>query len=209
MKTRIGIDIDGIMYNWEKTARYMLRDVLPNSPYKHEDWAHREHGYWNEIEYRVRQEHWKWLWKEGVKLGLFRYGHLYKGTIQAVRELAWVGDVILITHRPASAVIDTMDWLGYLRLPIRSVHILTNEEPKSMIKCDVYVDDRPENALDYLNNTKAKVCLWSRPWNNYWEDLYTKKFNGNPYHKPESWEGRVEFVRNWDEFINIVKGLKR
>jgi len=27
---RIGLDIDGVMYMWDKTARYMLRDVLPN-----------------------------------------------------------------------------------------------------------------------------------------------------------------------------------
>ncbi len=172
---RIGLDIDGVMYQWDKTARYMLRDVLPGSPYK--DVMKQESKGWDWIKDNVSPEHWEWLWTEGVRLGLFRYGHLYPGTIQAVRRLAEIGEVVLITHRPKQAVTDTLAWLGLLNLPISGLHLLTAMEPKSSVRpaCDIYLDDKPENVMD-LSGLLTRwedgkliysggVYLMRRPWN--------------------------------------------
>lgn len=163
---RIGLDIDGVMYTWDRTARYMLRKVLPNSPYI--DTLREESQSWDWIKDKVSPEHWDWLWTEGIRLGLFRYGNLHTGTIQAVRRLAELGEVILITHRPRAAVTDTLAWLAFLNLPLAGVHILTDQQPKSIVcpQCDVYVDDKWENVQDLYTNTHAKaVCLMRRPWN--------------------------------------------
>jgi uncharacterized HAD superfamily protein len=166
-RLRIGLDIDGVMYHWEKTARYMLREILPNSPYKGDPALERPSTGWNYIEHNVAPEHWKWLWSEGVKLGLFRYGHMFKGTIEAVRHLAELGDIIVITHRPAAAVPDTLAWLAYQQLPLAGVHILTHQEPKSTVEaCDFFLDDKPENCID-MNDTGAEVWLMDRPWNQH------------------------------------------
>lgn len=165
---RIGLDIDGVLYQWDKTARYMLREVLPNSPYAKEGPLGQESKNWNYIKDHVSSEHWQWLWKEGVELGLFRYGHLYRGSIVAVRRLAMLGDVVLITHRPKSALNDTLAWLGYLDLPISGLHFLTAEEPKSAVtpQCDVYLDDKGANCIDLAINTSARVvALMDRRWN--------------------------------------------
>jgi uncharacterized HAD superfamily protein len=191
---RIGLDIDGVMYKWDKTARYMLRDVLPNSPYK--ETLQTESQGWNWIKDNVSPEHWEWLWTEGVHLGLFRYGHLYPGTIQAVRRLAEIGDVVLITHRPKMAVTDTLAWLGLLNLPLAGVHLLTNQEPKSLVQpqCDVYLDDKPDNFVDLRENTKAKlVALMRRPWN--------ASFSAG-------WTNRTTVVKDWAEFIDEVETLR-
>lgn len=162
---RFGIDIDGVMYQWSKTARYMLREILPNSPYTQDGPLGNESTSWDYIQDNVAPEHWRWLWKEGVQLGLFRHGHLYPGTIKAIRQLAELGDVIAITHRPKSAVPDTMAWLAYQQLPLAGVHILTNQEPKSSVeKCDIYLDDKPANCID-LNDTGGIVFKMARPWN--------------------------------------------
>lgn len=165
---KIGLDIDGVMYMWQKTACYMIREVLPNSPYKHrKDLCEENWSGWNWLKDQVAPEHWDWLWTEGVRLGLFRYGHLYPGTIQAVRRLAEIGDVMLITHRPKQAVNDTLAWLGFLDLPLAGLHILVNQEPKSSVKpeCDMYVDDKPENITDLSRHTSGLAYLMRRPWN--------------------------------------------
>ncbi len=162
---RIGLDVDGILYKWDLTAGYMLREVLPDSPYTGEPLLMQESESWNHIQQIVAPEHWKWLWTEGVRLGLFRHGHMYKGTIQAVRRLALQGDIVIITHRPKAAVPDTLAWLAYQQLPIAEIHILTNGEPKSRVpNLDVFLDDKPENCTDMLK-TGAEVCIWDRPWN--------------------------------------------
>lgn len=186
---RIGLDIDGVMYKWDKTARYMLRDVLPNSPYK--ETLQQESQYWDWIKKNVSAEHWEWLWNDGVRLGLFRYGHLYPGTIQAVRKLAEIGDVVLITHRPRVAVTDTLAWLGLLNLPLSGLHLLTNSEPKSIVQpqCDVYLDDKPENIEDLRKNTTAYAYLMRRPWN---QD-YKKDYG---------------VVGSWDEFVRLADVLR-
>jgi uncharacterized HAD superfamily protein len=164
---RIGVDLDGVLYEWEKTARYMLREVLPNSPYPKDGPLGQTSADWNYIENNVDPEHWGWLWTEGVGLGLFRHGHMFPGTIKYMRMLADLGEVIIITHRPKAAVPDTLAWLGYQQLPLSGIHILTNEEPKSGVKVDYFIDDKVENCLDVYQNTGATVFLMNRPWNQF------------------------------------------
>lgn len=187
---RIALDIDGVMYMWEKTARYMLREVLPNSPYK--EVLQQESTGWDWIKQQVLPGHWEWLWKQGVELGLFRYGHNYPGTIQAVRELATIGEVILITHRPKVAVNDTLAWLAYQNLPITGVHLLTNQQNKAGVnpKCDVYLDDKPRNCVDLAAGTKGHVFLCRQPWNASWEVPLN-----------------IGVVDSWPEFIEKVRNV--
>lgn len=160
------------MYHWEKTARYMLREILPGSPYDKEGPLGKESTHWNYIQEHISPEHWQWLWTEGVRLGLFRYGHMYPGAIKAVRQLAKLGDVIAITHRPKEAVEDTMAWLAYNRMPLAGIHILTNQEPKTTVaRCDYYIDDKPENCIELLK-TGAVVAMPLREWNQQeWSSL--------------------------------------
>ena len=191
---RIGLDIDGCMYQWDKTARYMLREVLPDSPYSHDGPLGRISEHWDYIQKHVTAEHWKWLWTEGVRLGLFRHGHLFPGAVQAARALAEIGDVVAITHRPKAAVSDTLAWLSFQQLPLSGVHLLTGQEPKSTVhpQCDVYLDDKPENCVDLKDHTRGVVAVMSRPWNESWvnEDYAIKR------------------VYDWPEFVAWVRGLK-
>lgn len=189
------LDADGVMYEWDRTARYMLREVLPNSPYA--DRAHplfEESKHWNWVQEHIEPKHWRWLWKEGVALGLFRHGHLYPGTVKAVRKLATLGELTLITSRPKTAVGDTLAWAAYNQFPISDIRILSSGEKKSSVRphCDIYLDDRVENVLDLAGNTDAVVCLWRRPWNSYFT--------------PDAGSGIV-VIETWDEYINIVREL--
>lgn len=203
---KLGIDIDGVMYRWDKTARYMLREILPNSPYKNDPSLKEESSYWNHIPDQVSKEHWNWLWKEGVELGLFRFGHLYPGTIKAMRELCAEHKVILITHRPEQAVADTIMWLAMLNLPINGLHIQTHQEPKSLVlpQCDIYLDDKPENVQDLRMNTSARaVALMDQPWNAHYDTLpHTDGLSGRHVN-------HIHRVFGWDDFLSLVRSYER
>ena len=192
---RIGVDVDGVMYKWSKTARYMLREMLPGSPYTREGPMGQEADRWDYIKDNVAPEHWKWLWTEGVRLGLFRHGHIIKGAIEGVNALATDGhDVVIITHRPKAAVTDTLQWLAFANFPLAGVHILTDQQPKSTVPCDVYIDDKPENVIDMATVSGVKlVALYDAPWN--------QKF----VLSPEGWP--IKRVRSWKEFIRLVRAL--
>jgi 5'(3')-deoxyribonucleotidase len=169
----------------------MLREILPNSPYTKDGPLGQESTSWEYIKDHIDPEHWDWLWTEGVRLGLFRHGHMYPGTIKAVRDLNDMGDVIIITHRPRAAVLDTMDWLTYHRLPVAGVHILTGGEPKSSVKhCDFFIDDKPENCIDMLQHSSTVVAMPTREWNSTF--LHPK----------------VEVVSGLDEFVKLVEHSK-
>src|SRR3990167_1953190 len=116
---RIGVDLDGVCYKWSKTARYMLREMLPGSPYTREGPMGQEADGYDYIQRNIAPEHWKWLWTEGVRLGLFRHGHIIKGAIEGVNALAADGhDMIIVTHRPKAAVTDTLRWLAVADFPL-------------------------------------------------------------------------------------------
>lgn len=195
MEMRIGIDIDGVMYQWDRTARYMLRNVLPGSPY---GFLVEESKSWNEIQHRVAPEDWGWLWNEGVKLGLFRYGHMYPGTVQAIRKLATMGEIVLITHRPTAAVKDTLAWLAYNDFPISELHLLTAGENKASVKpeCDIYLDDKPENCIDLADGTKARIYLMARPWNYGFRDAWSSSYPG------------IHTIENWNQFIEEISHVR-
>lgn len=186
-RARFGLDVDGVMYQFQKTALYMLNSMRGYN-LKLEDWT-----YWNQPKDCVKNNDWQWLWSGGVKDGLFRYGHLYKGTIEAVRTLNILGDVVVITHRPRNAVQDTLDWLAYLRLPFVEIHLLTEGQAKSAVKCDMYVDDKPENVEDFVHNTEGLALLWDRPWNNQWI--------------PALFTMRETRVFSWQDVIDNAQGV--
>jgi 5'(3')-deoxyribonucleotidase len=197
-RARFGIDIDGVMYMWDKTARYMLRTERGYT----RDQLGRPSRYWNEIKDIVSNNDWQWLWSEGVRKGLFRYGHLFTGTIEAIRVLDTLGDCVILTHRPREAVQDTLDWLSFLKLPFMEVQLFTNGEAKSAIKCDMYVDDKPENVVDFNDNTSGLPLLWRRESNESWDTEAVGE--PGPVSKLLS---RIQPVWEWQDVINHAQGV--
>lgn len=154
---RLGLDCDGCLFDWEGTARFLLRHyhgiTLP--PSKN----------WDYIREQVPTSVWRWLWGPGVrKHGLFRHGSIYPGAAEVIKDLAKEHTLVLVTHRPKRAALDTHDFISYHRLPFDEVHVMP-AKPKSTVPCDVYVDDSPKVIEDILANTSAHAVLMMRPWN--------------------------------------------
>lgn len=178
MTLRAGIDLDGCVYRWSDTARFLL------------NWnfglALGESTSWDYLQQNTTPDQWRWLWREGVEQhGLFRHGNCYPGAFEALTDLARDHELVFITARPPNARADTLDWLAYHRLPAREVHIIGASERKSEAtrRCDWYVDDRPENVVD-LDRTGARTFLFDRPWN-----------QGAPHRRVTTWAQLVKEVR--------------
>ena len=123
--------------------------------------------HWNHMKEQIRYEDWIWLWRgPGCEL-MFGQDLPYPGALRGMRRLAAMSDVAVISHRPRSAAAPTLKWLSSVRAEISSVHILGAGMPKSNIlpHADVYIDDKPEVVLDYLENTSATVLVPIRSWN--------------------------------------------
>jgi 5'(3')-deoxyribonucleotidase len=157
---KIACDLDGVAYEWHTAVVYMLNNYRGY----HLDW--RDWTDWNWIERVVTPEDWEWLWTDAIDLGLYRYGHVIKGAIIGIQELQRNGhEVVFVTHRPKSAVQDTLDWLSYVRLRPSGVHILTAEEAKTSVPADLYIDDKKENIQDVAVNSSKKIIAFDQPWN--------------------------------------------
>lgn len=167
----IAVDLDGPCYEWQRTYRYMMREYRGVHLPRLEDFWYT----WNAPDAFTTQEDRDWLWTEGVRLGLFRHGHVSKGAIIGLRSLQAAGHKLLVvTHRPEAAVRDTINWLdhhfgGMDPYPWANVHILTSEQPKYSIEADILIDDKAENVHGWSTN-RGHSLLYDAPWN---QDAYT------------------------------------
>lgn len=181
---RIAVDLDGVTYEWERTARYMLRE------YRGCKGLESQSTHWDWIKERVSADDWHWLWADGVELGLFRYGHCVRGSIVGLKALIAAGhSLVAVTHRPSSAVPDTLAWLAYNQVPWAEVHILSNGEPKSSIAADILIDDKTENVREWTMGRGRKAILYDRPWNKKWNGFY------------------IDRAKNWKEVVGLVESI--
>jgi 5'(3')-deoxyribonucleotidase len=156
----VAVDLDGVLYEFDKTARYMLRLNYPQFA----EALSIETMHWDYIKSVVSEYAWNWLWTEGVKEGLFRYGHVVKDGIVGVNLLAENHEVHIVTHRPKHAVRDTLKWLVFTEIPISGLHILSDEEEKTTVSFDLLVDDKASNISAALAAGRL-ACLFERAWN--------------------------------------------
>ena len=176
-----GIDLDGVVYKWSETAKFMLEDQFDIKVPDQTCW-----GTWDK---ELTKEHWDWLWTDGIKEGLFRHGHIYKGSIDALNQLATMGDIMIITSRPKAAHPDTLEWLAFHRVPTSRVIMLGPGANKADVlpHCDMYVDDKVTNCNQLAVDTDGKILLWDRPWS---------------FEKGENLDNSVSVVTNWEQVLN-------
>lgn len=161
---RINLDLDGVCYAWDKTARYMLRRKLAQEgrPIPVELFSPSPH--WHSIEEVVEPADWEWLWDEGVDLGLFRYGHCITGAIEGTEVLGRLGELRIVTARPHRAIQDTYDWIGFMFNRANILDVVFTDD-KHEVDADVYVDDAPHHAVK-LHGMGKKIIVFQQPWNN-------------------------------------------
>jgi 5'(3')-deoxyribonucleotidase len=165
----IGLDLDEVCYDFMGIANFMLAKRIMARGGNLPPMLFRRWHTWEEPREQLDPADWEWLFTGGIPEGVYRYGHVVKGAIDGARELASLGDVMIITQRPKEAVHDTLAWLTFMfhRVPLADVIIQNNGLGKSAVTPvpDVYVDDNPHVVTDVLQNTKSRVVLFGRPHN--------------------------------------------
>src|SRR5262245_24877006 len=99
---KIGIDLDGVGYAWDKTARFLIKH------YWGVDFPPSQSSY--SIKDNVPSHIYDWLWSAAVDKGLYRHGHMLKGYKEALDELSTIKGLhmAIITARPVKARVDTL-----------------------------------------------------------------------------------------------------
>ena len=159
---RLGVDVDGVLFDFHGAACHLL-NVHKGYHLRREDVQE-----WDYIPRMVGREDYAWLFKPdgGIEAGLFRFGHIIKSAIEGIHAIRDMGhELVIITHRPAVAVQDTLDWLSYCRFKPAEVRILSDESPKTNVAADVYIDDKPETISAVMLNTGAQAIIFDQAWN--------------------------------------------
>lgn len=187
---RIAIDIDGVLYEWADTARYLL------SRYTDSKVPHPRS--WYGLRDAVDTDAWNWLWSEhgGIAAGLFRHGDVVNGAVDGVMALVRQGhELVIATHRPRAAIRDTLAWIDYTwsrcdPYPWSGVHLLCEQEPKSTVPADILVDDKGANIREWADAGRIGI-LFRRPWSGLRAGPRTR-----PWRVASSWGAVVSIVED-------------
>lgn len=169
MRPRAGVDLDGVVYQWEPTARGLLHAHWGVEISESQTWGWIADRLVERLGPALGKEATSWLYRyEGAAAGLWRLGEPYPDAIEALQRLSVSHDVVIITKRPRVALVDTAEWL--LRHGVFPMELIVqppdDSRPKSSVLCDWYVDDRGANVDELSEHCpESRVFLMDRPWN--------------------------------------------
>lgn len=161
MGLKVGIDLDGVCYDFSASVRAYLDTLggLPHYPAVtrwefYEDWGLDLAGFLD-------------VCHDGVDAGvIFTHGEPYPNTAEAFARIKAAGHSIhVITDRSfgkgGASEAATRAWLDCHGLPFDS---LTFSADKTVVRIDTMVDDKPDN-YHALEAVGVDARLLSRPWN--------------------------------------------
>ena len=162
---KIGIDLDGVLYNWDAEARALLNerygDVSPNTSTS-----------WYGLRSEVTKSAWNWLWSpEGQALAFGNLASVYEDMVDTAAALMEADhEVHFVTHRdPRNAAVPTAQLLQhhFWRHRWAGLHLIRSTTQKcDLSRFDVFVDDRPETIYGFMDRRPGtKLFAPSRPWN--------------------------------------------
>lgn len=158
---RIGIDIDGTVYPWTTAAHELVME-------KFEIEETGEHDHWDHLARLLTVEQHAWLFS--YEAAPFIYGRMdliYPNAQSVVNELCADHDVHFVTHRsPEKTGAITAEWLARNFVGYKGVHVLDNSVKKyEVLGWDIFIDDKPEIAEEFLTDTMVEVFMPDQPWN--------------------------------------------
>lgn len=160
--TDVGIDLDGVVYPFMEAFRGWCSKKLGD--YNLPDPTH-----WNFYEdWGLDEETFKTYVKEAATVdSIFKMLSPYDGTVQAWRDLRDLNIRIhVLTARPHSAWVQTIDWLSVYGLHCDSLHFTNTKSMLSKLNTGkaLLIDDHIAYYEEAERNNIVPV-LMTRPWN--------------------------------------------
>lgn len=156
---RIGVDLDGVVYDYATPFTAYMRKVLHNPDLAYPNCWHFYQDQWG----LTLEEFLSHMQDAVTAKAIFHTGDPIAGSVKALTALREQGhEIHIVTNRPQrGADRATKNWLDTHQIPHDS---LTFSEDKTVVPVDVFLDDRPEN-YDSLVARGVTAVLFDQPWN--------------------------------------------
>lgn len=164
---KIGIDVDGCVYNWTMQVNKVVREVF-------EIEGLGEHETWDYLKDRMPPDQWEWIWSaNAADYGIWDEGDPYPNAVDVINTLAQTHEVHFCTHRnPVWCSVPTSRWLQQHFRGYKGVHVLANTISKADVYAwDVFIDDKPDTVRE-LRNRQIKTLCPDRLWNKEVHDRF-------------------------------------
>lgn len=186
-KTKIGIDIDGVL----SMSNEILVDKinkLKNSSISIED----IHDYWyTNISHIISLVEINKLWDEIHLTNALHEAEIISGSLEAMESFYNKGyNMEIVTHRQKEFEKDVNLWLEKKSI-VRQHNVCFCKGKKSEYGAwDYFIDDSPDNLEDLVSSNKVfkKALLFTQPYNKNYEINHEK----------------IQRVYNWEEVISII-----
>lgn len=165
MKLHIGVDIDGVMFDYVENITNWIRSKYLDDPAMLDKIDENPASHWHF--YRD----WGFTDEEFVAFNRMaaEAGHLYRGGIEkdwvpVLTELREMGHAVhLVTARFEGAPGPTWEWVNQHEVPHDSLIFV--QKDKSHLGLNVLIDDRIENIRDWVAQPEHWGIIYSQPWN--------------------------------------------
>ena len=162
---RIGLDIDGVVYNWHWS---MYRHFIENKGFE-----------------GTQREFWDYIWTlpKDVQQYYVRLPFLYNDTtptadvLEYVPKLAELGEIYYISARPEEAETTTRKFFNSYNFPFKENVIFTDDKPSyvRLLKIDFFLDDRPKHVDELKGLTNVYLFKAVHNWRE--RDMYEPIIN--------------------------------
>jgi uncharacterized HAD superfamily protein len=178
---RIGVDADGVLADFDKS----MVDGYNRS--FDADLEYKQITHWDAFESLTGWTHdewWDWVVKDHQRV--FLDAPPLPGAVEGMRALKDAGhELAIISAKPKWAAGHMIEWLHQHEVPYDEIHITSK---KSLVICDVYIDDALHNVVDLLENAGGLVIQYSA-W---------------PYVNEGKQIPGAVYAKSWDRIINTV-----
>jgi 5'(3')-deoxyribonucleotidase len=158
-RLRIGLDCDGVLYNFDQYVRDQIAARL--DIHIHEAYVSHWHAISN-YSPEVRRCFEAVMSEEPC----WYAGNPYAGALESTQRLAAVSDVYVVTHVPPQFMDARVRWLQVNGFPVKDV-IVGRDKWRSVqqLALDTLIDDNFDNCDDVARNCYTPAFLVERPWN--------------------------------------------
>lgn len=155
---RIGMDIDGVVYDWTAQYRRFVGAILNKRDLPEiEEWSFYKKWGITTPEFHSHLSEYP--------IEIYGMGHHISGAKAGLRRLQEAGHrVYAVTARPREAIPTTYAWLTSWGFVWDGIVI---GDDKAQLSTDVVVDDGPHNVEALLTHGHNRVIVFDQKWNRH------------------------------------------